>query len=101
MLVVDGTFRTIPTIGILRERSFCSRRNLIAVKLLTAMAIWPTGFLGLRSSLLTFRFFVHLLRLTAQNVANVFNWNSGNMVRVRDCCAKDVSRGSLTGLEIV
>ncbi len=35
MLVVDGTFCTIPTIGILWGGSFFSRRDLIAVKLLT------------------------------------------------------------------
>jgi hypothetical protein len=35
VLVVDDTFRTIPIVGILRERFFCSRRNLIVVKLLT------------------------------------------------------------------
>jgi hypothetical protein len=83
------------------KKVFCSCRNLIVVKLLTAMAIWPTGFLGLCLSLITFQFFVRLLRLIAQNVANVFNWNSGVRVRVRGCCAKDVSRGSLVGLEIV
>jgi hypothetical protein len=33
VLVVDGTFCTIPTIGILRGGSFLFRRNLIAVKL--------------------------------------------------------------------
>ncbi len=33
-MVVDGTFCTIPIVEILRERSFCSRWNLIAVKLL-------------------------------------------------------------------
>jgi hypothetical protein len=36
VLVVDGTFYTIPTIGILRGGSFCFRRNLIEVKLLSA-----------------------------------------------------------------
>ncbi len=45
--------------------------------------------------------FFRLLRLIAQNVANVFNLNIGVRVRVRDCRAKEVSRGSLTGLEIV
>ncbi len=34
MLVVDGTFCTIPTVGILWGGSFCLRRNIIAVKLL-------------------------------------------------------------------
>ncbi len=61
----------------------------------------PTGFLGLRSSLITFQFFVHLLRVIAQNVASVFNWNSGIRVRVRERHGKDVSRGSLRGLKIV
>ncbi len=35
MLVVDGTFCTIPIVGILWERSYFSSRNLIAVELLT------------------------------------------------------------------
>jgi hypothetical protein len=35
------------------------------------------------------------------NVDNAFNWNSGVSVRVREGCTKDVSRGSLMGLEIV
>jgi hypothetical protein len=47
-----------------------------------------------------FQIFVHLLRLIAQNVANVFNLTSGIRVRVRACWAKDVSRGSPAGLEI-
>ncbi len=47
-----------------------------------------------------FSIFVNLLRLIAQNVANVFNLTSGVRVRVVACRAKDVSRGSLAGLEI-
>jgi hypothetical protein len=35
VLVVDGTFCTIPTIGIFGVGVFCSHQNLIAVKLLT------------------------------------------------------------------
>ena len=34
MLVVDGIFGTIPTVGILQGRSFCFARTLIAVNLL-------------------------------------------------------------------
>jgi hypothetical protein len=64
-------------------------------------SIWPTGFLGLRSSLITFQIFVCLLCLIAQNVAELFNLDSGIRVRVRDSRAKDVSRGSMMGLEIV
>jgi hypothetical protein len=48
-----------------------------------------------------FSIFVRLLRLIAQNVAELFNLNSGIKVRVRASRTKDVSRGSLTGLEIV
>ena len=38
--------------------------------------------------------FVHLLRLIAQNVANVFNLTSGIRVSVVTCCAENLSRGS-------
>jgi hypothetical protein len=37
----------------------------------------------------------------SSNVAELFNLNSGVRVRVRGSAAVDVSRGSLTGLEIV
>jgi hypothetical protein len=57
-------------------------------------------FLGLCSSLITFRIFVHLLRFIAQNVAELFNLTNGIRVRVRASHALDVSRGSLMGLEI-
>ncbi len=56
------------------------------------MHICATGFRGLRSSLITLRFFVHLLRLIAKNVANVFNVTSGIRVSVVTCHAKDVRR---------
>ena len=62
--------------------------------------IWPTGFLGLCSSLITFRIFVRLLHLIAQNVAELFNLTSGVRVMVRASCAKVASRGSMTGLKI-
>jgi hypothetical protein len=39
--------------------------------------------------------------LIAQNVAELFNWNSDVRARVRDSRAEDVSRGSVMGLEIV
>jgi hypothetical protein len=39
VFVVDGTFGTIPTVEILRGRSFCSCRNLIAVNSLTAKSV--------------------------------------------------------------
>ncbi len=42
-----------------------------------------------------------MLRLIAQNVAEFFNLNSGVKVWVRASCAVDVSRGSLTSLDIV
>ncbi len=45
--------------------------------------------------------FVRLLRLIPQNVAELFNLNSGVRVRVRGSGAKAVSRGSVTGREIV
>jgi hypothetical protein len=45
--------------------------------------------------------FVRLLCLIAQNVAELFNLISGVRVRVRGHCTKDMSRGSLTGLDIV
>ncbi len=48
-----------------------------------------------------FWIFVRLLRLIAQNVAELFNLNSGIMVRVRGSHAEDVSRGSMMGLGIV
>ncbi len=38
--------------------------------------IWPTGFLGLRSRLITFRIFACWLCLIAQNVAELFSSNS-------------------------
>jgi hypothetical protein len=63
--------------------------------------MWPTGFLGLCSSLITFRIFVCLLGLIAQNVAQLFNLNSSIRVRVRGSRTKDVSRGSVMGLDIV
>jgi hypothetical protein len=69
---------------------------------LTAIGhLWPTGFLGLCSSLITFQIFVRLLRLIAQNVAELFNLNSGIRVRIRDSRAEDVSRGFVTGPKIV
>ncbi len=44
MLVVDDTFCTIPTVGILWGRSFCSCWNLMAVKLLTVpWQFWGSG----------------------------------------------------------
>jgi hypothetical protein len=50
---------------------------------------------------LNFRTFVRLLRLIAQNVAELFNLLTGGVtVRVVGCRAKDVSRGSPAGLEI-
>jgi hypothetical protein len=49
---------------------------------------------------MTFQIFVRLLRLIAQNVANVFNLTSGIRVMVVASCTKHVSRGSLAGLEI-
>ncbi len=55
---------------------------------------------GLHSSLITFWIFVRLLRLIAQNVAELFNLTSSARVRVGASCADDVSRGSLAGLEI-
>ncbi len=61
--------------------------------------ICATGFLGIRSSLITFQIFVRLLCLIAQNVAELFNLNINVRVGVRARFAKDVSRGSLTGLE--
>ncbi len=82
MLVVDGTFSTIPIVEILRV--FCSHQILIVVKML-----------------ITFQIFVRLLHLIAQNVAELSNFNSGIRVRVRGSRAKDVSRGSVTGLKIV
>ncbi len=45
--------------------------------------------------------FVRLLRLIAQNVAELLNLISGVRVRVRGSCTKDVSRGSVMGLDIV
>jgi hypothetical protein len=48
-----------------------------------------------------FLIFFRLLRLIAQNVAEPFNLNSGVRVRVRGSCTKDVSRGSVTGLQFV
>jgi hypothetical protein len=57
-------------------------------------------FCGLCSSLMTFQIFVRLLRLIAHNVAELFNLTSGIRVRVGASCAKDVSRGSLAGVEI-
>jgi hypothetical protein len=45
--------------------------------------------------------FVRLLRLIGQNVAKLFNLNSEVRVRVRGSHTEDVSRGSLTGIEIV
>jgi hypothetical protein len=63
--------------------------------------MWPTGFLGLCSSLITFQIFVYLLRLIAQNVAELFNLNSAVRVEVRSSRTKDVSKGSVSGLEIV
>ncbi len=58
-----------------------------------------TGFLGLRSSLLTFQIFVRLLCLIVQNVAEISNLTSGVRVRARASHAEDVSGGSLMGLE--
>jgi hypothetical protein len=49
----------------------------------------------------TFQFFVHLLCLINQNLAELFNLNSGIRIRVRGSRAKDMSRGSVMGLEIV
>jgi hypothetical protein len=63
---------------------FCSRRNLIAVKMF-----------------ITFQIFVRLLRLIAQNVAELSNFISGLRFRVRGSHAKDVSRGSVMGFDIV
>jgi hypothetical protein len=40
VLVVDGTFCTIPIVKILRGGSFFSCQNLIAVKLLIARYVW-------------------------------------------------------------
>jgi hypothetical protein len=48
-----------------------------------------------------FSIFFRLLCLIAQNVAELFNLNSGVRVRVRASCTKDVSRGYLVGLKIV
>jgi hypothetical protein len=48
-----------------------------------------------------FSIFVCLLRLIAQNVAELFNLNSGDRVRVGGSRAKDMSRGSVTGFKIV
>ncbi len=62
--------------------------------------ICATDFRGLRSSLITFQIFVRLLRLITQNIAELLNLTSGVRVRVGASCAKDVSRGSLAGLEI-
>jgi hypothetical protein len=62
---------------------------------------WPTGFLGLPSSLITFRIFVCLLCSIAQNVAELFNLNSGIRVRVRGSHAKGVSKRSMMGHRIV
>jgi hypothetical protein len=45
--------------------------------------------------------FVRLLRLISQNVAELFNLNSGIRVKVRGSRANDMSRGSVTGLKIV
>ncbi len=64
------------------------------------MHICATGFFGLHSSLITFQIFVRLLRLIAQNVAELFILTGGVRVRVRASWAKDVSRGFLMGLEI-
>jgi hypothetical protein len=55
----------------------------------------------LRLILITSRFFVSLLHLIDQNVAIGLNLTSGTRVGVGASCAKDMSRGSLTGLEIV
>jgi hypothetical protein len=57
-------------------------------------------FLGLCSNFITFGIFVRLLRLIAQNVAELFNLNISIGVRVRASRAEDVRRGSLAGLEI-
>jgi hypothetical protein len=62
--------------------------------------ICATGFLWLRSSSITFQIFVRLLHFIAQNVAELFNLTSGVKVGIRASCAEDMSRGSLTGLEI-
>ncbi len=64
------------------------------------MHICATGFCRLCSSLITFRIFARLLRLIAQNVAELFNLTSGVRVGVGASHAKDVSRGSLAGLKI-
>jgi hypothetical protein len=45
--------------------------------------------------------FVRLLHLIPQNVAELINLISGGRVRVRGSCAKNVSRGSVMGFEIV
>jgi hypothetical protein len=42
-----------------------------------------------------------VLLFIAQNVAELFNLNSGVRVRVRGSHAEDMSRGSMAGLEIV
>jgi hypothetical protein len=62
--------------------------------------ICATGFLGFHSSLITFQIFVRLLHLIAQIVAELSTLTNGIRVTVRACCAKDVSRGSVVGLEI-
>jgi hypothetical protein len=45
--------------------------------------------------------FVRLLHLSDQNVAELFNLNSSVRVSVKGSLSKDMSRGSVTGLEIV
>ncbi len=54
----------------------------------TGAYIVATGFLGLRSSLITLRFFVRLPRLIAKNVAKLFNLTSGIKVRVKASLSK-------------
>jgi hypothetical protein len=47
-----------------------------------------------------FAIFVCLLRFIVQNVAELFNLTSGIRVSFMTCRDKDVSRGSLAGLDV-
>jgi hypothetical protein len=92
----------------------CLREHLLE-EICKGLRVWAAGLNSLTTigpymahrfswalfKLNNFRIFVCLLRMIAQNVAELFNLNSGVRVRVRASRAKDVSRGFLMGLENV
>ncbi len=97
--------QNIPPPGASLERALQGRGKRILLKLIIGWRnnghIWPTGFLGLCSKLITFWIFVCWLCLIAQNVAGLFSSNSHVLYLFAACLINDKSRGSVLSLEIV